>query len=563
MSTEPEKKPSGCGVLIMYTGLFRRTRRSTSSSALSTQTPSENSKRRRSGSDESSLIVTATTTSATVAKPNAHHPHHPHHHHHPIVPAAPPARKQAHAPPAHAAHMMRMESAITRELDHAIYDHQRSKASGSLVRASSSNFNVFGHLGNIRAGNSNPAPPPMTTTAREPREARKPNASPPPPPTKEPVLCRALSRRLDPEELKTMGNEEYKKGRFAEALALYDRAISLDPNRASYRSNKAAALMGLGRLLEAVEECKEAVRIEPSYGRAHHRLATLYLRLGEAEKAIKHFKMAGDESDPNDVMRAQAVQSHINRCREARRLREWHTVLKEAESAISAGSDSAPQVLAPQAEALLKLQRHQDAEAALAGTPIFDLEASMRFFEPASYAHFLMIRAQVDMAAGRFDEAVAGAQRAGRADPNNRDAGAVLRLARAVAAARASGNELFKAGKFGEACAAYGEGLQQEPVNAVLLCNRAACYSKLGQHKRAVEDCTAALNVRPAYAKARLRRADCNAKMKRWEAAVQDYEALVKAAPGDEEVARSLAEARAQLKKQRQYDQVDDDDEDA
>ncbi|KAK1304366.1 TPR repeat-containing thioredoxin TTL1 [Acorus calamus] len=493
MSTEPEKKPSGCGVLIMYTGLFRRTRRSTSSSAFSTQTPSENSKRRRSGSDESSLIVTATTTSTTVAKPNAHHPHH----HNPIVPAAPPARKPTHAPPAHAAHMMRMESAITRELDHAIYDHQRSKASGSLVRASSSNFNVFGHLGNIRVGNSNPAPPPMTTTAREPREARKPNASPPPPPTKEPVLCRALSRRLDPEELKTMGNEEYKKG-------------------ASYRSNKAAALTGLGRLLEAVEECQEAVRIEPSYGRAHHRLATLYLRLGEAEKAIKHFKMAGDEADPNNVMRAQAVQSHINRCREARRLREWHTVLKEAESAISAGSDSAPQVLAPQAEALLKLQRHQDAEAALTGTPVFDLEASMRFFESALYAHFLVIRAQVDMVAGRFDEAVAGAQQAGRADPNNRDVGVVLRRARAVAAARASGNELFKAGKFGEACAAYGEGLQQEPVNAVLLCNRAACYSKLGQHKRAVEDCTAALNVRPAYAKARLRRADCNAKVRNY-----------------------------------------------
>ncbi|ERM94172.1 hypothetical protein AMTR_s00010p00179080 [Amborella trichopoda] len=78
----------------------------------------------------------------------------------------------------------------------------------------------------------------------------------------------------DPEELKNMGNKEYKKGRFAEALVLYETAIALDPDRSSYRSNKGAALMGLGRLLEAVDECREAVRLDPSYARAHHRLAT-------------------------------------------------------------------------------------------------------------------------------------------------------------------------------------------------------------------------------------------------------------------------------------------------
>lgn len=91
-------------------------------------------------------------------------------------------------------------------------------------------------------------------------------------------LCRAISTRMDPESLKIMGNEDYKNGRFAEALALYEAAISIDPNKASYRSNKSAALTALGRLLEAVFECREAIRIEPHYHRAHHRLASLYLR---------------------------------------------------------------------------------------------------------------------------------------------------------------------------------------------------------------------------------------------------------------------------------------------
>lgn len=91
-------------------------------------------------------------------------------------------------------------------------------------------------------------------------------------------LCRVLSRRLEPEELKELGNEEFKKGKYNEALAYYDLAISMDSSKAAYRSNRSAALTGLGRLLEAVEECKEAVKMEPGYHRAHHRLATLYLR---------------------------------------------------------------------------------------------------------------------------------------------------------------------------------------------------------------------------------------------------------------------------------------------
>lgn len=87
-----------------------------------------------------------------------------------------------------------------------------------------------------------------------------------------------VANKLDPEVLKRMGNEAYKQGRFGEALGLYDRAIALDPYKAAYHSNKSAALISLGLIIEAVLESEEAIRIEPSYHRAHHRLATLYIR---------------------------------------------------------------------------------------------------------------------------------------------------------------------------------------------------------------------------------------------------------------------------------------------
>lgn len=155
-----------------------------------------------------------------------------------------------------------------------ITDYQKSKGAGNLT--------LYGNLGNLRQpGNS------TTTTAAAPENhsaARYPttvmgNVVRKSDETEKPVsLCRALSTRMDPEELKMLGNDDYRNGRFAEALALYDAAISVDPDKASYRSNKSAALVALGKLLEAALECREAIRIDPFYPRAHNRLAVVYVR---------------------------------------------------------------------------------------------------------------------------------------------------------------------------------------------------------------------------------------------------------------------------------------------
>ncbi|XP_031489727.1 inactive TPR repeat-containing thioredoxin TTL3-like [Nymphaea colorata] len=373
------------------------------------------------------------------------------------------------------------------------------------------------------------------------------------------MLSKALSKRLNPEELKEAGNEEYKNGRFAQALAYYDQAIFLDPNRASYHSNKSAALTGLGRLLDAVSECKEAIRLEPTYARAHLRLATLYFRLGIMDKSLSHHAQAGAESKEAEKHQAQAVQARLARCTDARKLRDYHTLLTEAASAISAGADAAPYLFASEAEALMRLQRHEEADNVLSSGPQFEVEATTKLFGAASNAYFLLVRAQVDMASGRFETAVSVAQHAANLDPSNKEVGSVLERARAVAAARSDGNELFKASKFGEACAAYSEGLEHEPMNATLLCNRAACKYKLGQWEKAIEDCNASLKLRPNYCKARLRRADCSAKLGRWEVAIQDYEALLQRMPDDAEMLQKLANARLQLKRQLEGKDLRDD----
>lgn len=42
------------------------------------------------------------------------------------------------------------------------------------------------------------------------------------------------------DDVKNQGNDEFKKGNFTRAIELYGKAISLNPNEASYYSNRAA-----------------------------------------------------------------------------------------------------------------------------------------------------------------------------------------------------------------------------------------------------------------------------------------------------------------------------------
>ncbi|CBI21978.3 unnamed protein product, partial [Vitis vinifera] len=356
----------------------------------------------------------------------------------------------------------------------------------------------------------------------------------------------------DPEEVKKAGNELYRRGSFTEALSLYDRAISLSPDNAAYRSNRAAALTALGKLAEAVKECEEAVRLDPGYGRAHQRLASLYLRLGQVENARRHLFLPGQPPDPSELQKLLSLEKHLNRCADARKIGDWKSALRECDAAIAGGADSSPQLISCRAEALLKLHQIEDADSCLSSIPKFEHyspSCSTKFVCMIAEAYVLYVRAQVEMALGRFENAVAAAEKAGLIDYSNVEVAKLLNNVKLVARARARGNELFSSGRFSEACSAYGEGLKYDTSNSVLYCNRAVCWSKLGLWEKSVEDCNHALKIQPNYTKALLRRAVSNGKLGQWAEAVKDYEVLRRELPGDIEVAESLSQAQAALSK--------------
>ncbi|KAL1216101.1 TPR repeat-containing thioredoxin TTL1 [Cardamine amara subsp. amara] len=418
---------------------------------------------------------------------------------------------------------------------------------------------TYGHGSIMRGGGSSISPAKPTSTGRGGGS-----------PTTSPVIVGSSSRSSsvaaeslwrkailgsDSEEVKRVGNEMYRKGLFNEALKLYDRAIALSPTNAAYRSNRAAALTGLNRIGEAVKECEDAVRSDPNYARAHHRLALLLIRLGQVNSARKYLCFLGRPSDPMELQKLEAVEKHLSKCADARRVGDWKTVLTEVDAAIVSGADFSPQLFMCKVEAFLKLHRFDDAQSKLLEVPKvepFPVSCSQtRFCGMACEAYTYFVKAQIEMALGRFQNAVIAAEKASQIDPQSNEVAMLHNTVTLVARARARGNDLYKSERYTEASSAYSEGLRLDPCNAILYCNRAACWFKLGMWERSIEDCNQALRFQPSYTKPLLRRAASNSKIERWGAAVSDYEALRRELPHDKEVAESLFHAQVALKKSR------------
>lgn len=78
--------------------------------------------------------------------------------------------------------------------------------------------------------------------------------------------------KAEAERLKNEGNQLMREEKFDKALECYTKAISKDKANAVYYCNRAAAHSKLNQHLEAIEDCKRALRIEPNYSKAYGRM---------------------------------------------------------------------------------------------------------------------------------------------------------------------------------------------------------------------------------------------------------------------------------------------------
>jgi len=89
----------------------------------------------------------------------------------------------------------------------------------------------------------------------------------------------------------------HREKRYDESVAVIRRGLRTDGEEAYYLLG--VDLKNLDRLDEAIQAFEQAVRINPSYARAHTRLGEIYAAHGDADVAREHFRRAV-ASDPGD-----------------------------------------------------------------------------------------------------------------------------------------------------------------------------------------------------------------------------------------------------------------------
>lgn len=92
--------------------------------------------------------------------------------------------------------------------------------------------------------------------------------------------------------LKNEGNELMKQEKYKEALDSYNKAIEIDKNNAVFYCNRAAAYSKLSDFANSIEDCKNALKIDPTYSKAWGRLGLALLSNNQVEESYEAYNKA-------------------------------------------------------------------------------------------------------------------------------------------------------------------------------------------------------------------------------------------------------------------------------
>jgi len=353
------------------------------------------------------------------------------------------------------------------------------------------------------------------------------------------------------EKLKNEGNIFYKSGEYRKSIDLYNQAIEMCPNTASFYGNRAAAYMMIKKYHEAIEDSKSATRNDPNFVKGYLREGKSYLALGDYKSALRLFHKI-KEIEPNNT----SVDADIQSSNELRQLNEM------SDSAYAGGdyrkvvylmdkslvhSSSSFNFLIMKAECLVYLGRYQEAQEI----------ANDIVMKDQTNCDALFVRGMCLYYQDSAEKAFQHFQRVLQYSPDHSKAKTFFKKAKSLQRSKTAGNDAFKASRFQEAYDLYTEALTIDPenkhINATLYFNRATTSSKLNKLDNCINDCTSAIELDSGYIKAYARRAKSYMDQEEYESAVIDYEKVYKL-DKTKEHSQLLKDAKLELKKSKRKD---------
>ncbi len=262
------------------------------------------------------------------------------------------------------------------------------------------------------------------------------------------------------------------QGKLVEAIAEYHESLRLDPDSAAPHANLGAALQKQGKLAEAIAECREAIRLWPDTPQAHYSLGQALHSLGRVAEAIAEFREA-------IRLKSHDFRAHFNL---------GNTLLEQGKPAEAVAEYREAIRLKPDFhEAHCNLGAGLSEQGRLADA-VAEYREAIRLKPDFHKAHFNLGNAMWRL--GKPAEAIAEFREAIRLEPNVPQAHYAL------------GNCLISQGRATESITEYREALRLKPDSAEAHCNLGIAYSESGKMAEAIAEYQEAIRLKPDLAKA-------------------------------------------------------------
>lgn len=98
-----------------------------------------------------------------------------------------------------------------------------------------------------------------------------------------------------------LGDDLYRKALYQEAIAEYQKALTLNPDYADIRHHLGMAYKASGLYQEAMAEFRYALRLNPRFVDAHINLGLTLREVGQSQEAFTHFRKALDLEPDNPI----------------------------------------------------------------------------------------------------------------------------------------------------------------------------------------------------------------------------------------------------------------------
>lgn len=222
--------------------------------------------------------------------------------------------------------------------------------------------------------------------------------------------------------------------------------------------------MSANRFSEALADLKKAREIDPRNAKVLHRLARVYVSLGQPSEAVDVLKQISSFQPVTASERAAAatMQAHIDQADDGIQRGTTGSMvihaLDQAERGLGVGVEKPRKWQLMRGEAYLKMGNVNSLGDAQ-GVAMSLLRKNSK--DPEA----LVLRGRVLYAQGENDKALQHFREALSCDPDYKDGVKYLRLVQKLERMKEEGNKAYKTGKYRQAVEVYGQALEVDSAN--------------------------------------------------------------------------------------------------